>query len=192
MATVKPVRDNIITFVYTPEKEDEISCAWARFKLDLERYSMSIESDCGNYCYTGWTPTPKTETFLHLCQRFNKGYLLEKFSNKTFVDNDKTFKNIKAFLYGNGFAADEGDYDEDKLEEICKAGRDADNLYDKICIYLNSTPVKEIPDLWEGIDCCIETDYPAGAKTIIDIYFKYIVPAIAEYCKTGEIYERNI
>ena len=185
MAIVKPVRDNIITFVYTPEKEDEFSCAWARFKLDLERYSMSIESDCGNYCYTGWTPTPKTESFLKLCQRFNKEYLLEKFSNRSVLNHSITYQNVKDFLRINDLYFD---IDTEIIKEFHQALKDGilhgpsdeRELVNGIEYIINDYGLRgEFTDydIWD----CIEKDFPIGIQTILHIYFKYIVPAIAEY-----------
>ena len=95
MPTVDILKPSIITFAYKQLKDDEDygSCLWARFNLDLVNYSMTIESDCGNYSYE-WIPTPETESFLHLCSRFNKSYLLEKLSSRSRVNTDETRKAI--------------------------------------------------------------------------------------------------
>ena len=49
IAVEKP---EIITISYRQERGDKDygSCLWARFNFDLKHYSMTIESDCGNYC----------------------------------------------------------------------------------------------------------------------------------------------
>ena len=208
MAIVKPVKDNIITFAYTPEKDDEFSCAWARFKLDLDRYSMSIESDCGNYTYTGWTPTHDRESFLHLCQRFDKEYLLEKLSKRTVVNSEETWKylceQIEEELSELELKTDWNEMKE-RVKDACYEYQDVDNTYREIEEALSLVTVdsesgnlkSHISDLWEIISNSIITDYPAGAKTIIDIYMKYIVPAIKGYsasrlCREEELLINSI
>ena len=64
MAKVVVEKPQIISLLYKQEDTDKDygSCLWARFYLDLKNYTMSIESDCGNYTY-GWTPTPESESF---------------------------------------------------------------------------------------------------------------------------------
>jgi len=81
--TVTVEKPKIVMLMYRQERSDEDygSCLWARFNFDLKHYSMSIESDCGNYSY-GWTPTPDAESFLQLCARFNWEYFLDKISFK--------------------------------------------------------------------------------------------------------------
>lgn len=182
---VKHIRENIITFVYKPEKDDELSCAWARFKLDLDRYSMFIESDCGNYCYIGWKPSPDRESFLHLCQRFNKDYLLDKFSDKTVVDGKETYKQLKRQL--DKWASEKNivkDWEYfNNLQRVCLAQTNVFNACEHIYIYLHNTFAEKYVGLWNLIADSVVTDYPAGAKTIVGIYMQYIVPAIKKFEK---------
>lgn len=51
--TVKEINPRILTLEYRQEKGDEGygSCLWARFMFNLDRYELSITSDCGNYGY---------------------------------------------------------------------------------------------------------------------------------------------
>ena len=80
-------KPEIITLLFKQEKSDEDygSCLWARFYIDIKNYTLSIESDCGNYVY-GWVPTPNSESFLHLLSRLNEDYLLSKISDATVID----------------------------------------------------------------------------------------------------------
>ena len=77
-------KPEIITISYRQERGDSDygSCLWARFNFDTKNYHLSIESDCGSYA-NGWVPTPKSESFMHLCARFDKEYLLDKIDNRT-------------------------------------------------------------------------------------------------------------
>ena len=99
MATVKVTEPKMITIEYRQEKGDEDygTCMWARFNLDLINYTMFIESDCGTYGY-GWYPTPDRESFLKLCSRFSEGYLIEKLSSQTVVDNDATWEQLQNLI----------------------------------------------------------------------------------------------
>ena len=92
-------KPQIITLLYRQEKSDSDygSCLWARFYLDTQNYTMSIESDCGNYSY-GWCPTPKSESFLHLLCRIHSEYLLDKIAQRTVVNGEATWEEVKGLL----------------------------------------------------------------------------------------------
>ncbi len=180
MPTITVKKPNIITFAYRQKKDDKDygTCLWARFNLDLENYSMAIESDCGNYSYQ-WTATPDTESFLHLCCRFDKGYLLEKFSNRSVINSGETWKAI--FEHIKEYEADISSDDLDNLKDVCFQYTLG---FSELYIALEHT-IKELrlSDLFdfETLGACIETDYPTNAKTIINIFFLYIVPEIRKY-----------
>ena len=70
------------------------SCLWAVFNFDLERYELSITSDCGNYAY-GWVPTHKSESFMHLMARLDSGYLLDKLASPCVINEEATFEAVK-------------------------------------------------------------------------------------------------
>ena len=180
MATVKIEPPEITTLSFRQEKGDKDygSCLWARFNFDTKNYSLSIESDCGNYCY-GWYPTPDTETFLHLCSRFEQYYLLDKISNRSVVNGDATFKGLMAML---------NDYDDyayemltDKqiqnIEESCYANRNDREVFDSINKALDGTSFDGSLSDYD-IACCIEMDYPRGAKKIAEIFRDYIQPEL--------------
>ena len=97
--TVTVEKPKIITLLYRQEKSDSDygSCLWARFYLDTQNYTMSIESDCGNYSY-GWYPTPDSESFLHLLCRMDGGYLRDKLAERTIVDGDATWNALKDMI----------------------------------------------------------------------------------------------
>lgn len=78
MAKVSTRTPPLISLYFCQERGDPDygSCLWAVFNFDLERYELSITSDCGNYAY-GWVPTHKSESFMHLMARLDSGYLLD-------------------------------------------------------------------------------------------------------------------
>lgn len=65
MAKVSTRTPPLISLYFCQERGDPDygSCLWAVFNFDLERYELSITSDCGNYAY-GWVPTHKSEYYV--------------------------------------------------------------------------------------------------------------------------------
>lgn len=172
-------KPEIVTISYRQTKEDKDygSCLWARFNFDLKHYSLTIESDCGNFSH-GWVPTPDSESFLHLCARFNWEYLLGKISSQTVIDGEATFQKVKELLEQldeDVFAS----IDEETMEEIesaCTGHREDTAAYMAICDILGENGFSEYDSY--DVACCIEKDYPAGAKTIARIYRDYIQPEV--------------
>jgi hypothetical protein len=187
MAIVNIELPEITRISYRQEKEDKDygSCLWARFNFDTKNYSLAIESDCGSYHY-GWCPTPKFETFLQLCSRFDYEYLLYKISDMTTIDSENTWKNIKEVvqeyiedLFEDDCSEDFDDYFWDQLEAACYHNADERDTYDSICNVLDET------DLYgkyesEDIFGAIEKDYPTNAKKIVQVFRDHIQPAVRE------------
>lgn len=101
MSKVYESTPHLLVIEYRQEKGDPDygSCMWATFTFDLNRYSMTIQSDCGDYSY-GWAPTPKTESFVELLCRLEPGYLLYKIPNtkkivQVFADNIQPYLRRK-------------------------------------------------------------------------------------------------
>lgn len=170
----------VVQLSYRQEKGDPDygSCMWARFYLDLENYTMSIESDCGNYVY-GWVPTPKSESFLQLLARMGKDYLLGKISSESVVDGDATWEAIEAVI--SDAASWEGEeLDLSIWEDIKAACRESDDdreIVDALKGALLPT------DLFEKLDYdqtygSIVHDYPASAKKIVEVFDTCIRPKI--------------
>lgn len=180
--TITVEKPEIITLLYRQEKTDADygSCMWARFYFDTKNYTLSIESDCGNYSH-GWLPTQEHESFLHLCARFDAEYLLYKISEKTVVKSDATWKAVKDLLEEIVEYSDlEDELDEyawNDIESACYHCRNQREVYDSIMDTLNYTRVKEkveFEDLWGAI----EMDYPANAKKIFSVFTQHIQPFI--------------
>ena len=179
MAKVNITTPKMITFEFHQEKTDEDygTCMWARFNLDLINYSMSIESDCGNYGY-GWVPTPETESFLKLCARFDAGYLLCKFSETSVVDGKKTWENLEEIIKEIAEClTDEQDEDMEEIKHACYSGYTERDVHDAVESAIKYTRLEnqiEDFDLWDSI----VKDYPINAKKIVEVYITHIVPAI--------------
>ena len=124
MSTIVCKEPNIKIIEYKQDEEYRKlygCCIWARFILDLDNYSMHIDSDCGSYGYT-WVPTPNYESFLQLCARFDKWYLRDKFSSRSEINNDETWENIKQLI--------KEQYLDDEIEEWEK--QNYSDLYEDI------------------------------------------------------------
>ncbi|MBQ8622630.1 MAG: hypothetical protein IJ422_10505 [Oscillospiraceae bacterium] len=174
-------KPKIITFLVTQEKTDSDygSCLWARFYIDLENYTLCIESDCGNYSY-GWKPTPTTESFLHLLSRLTSDYLIQKLASLSEVDGDTTWKNIEdaikeAAVYED-IHLDLTTWED--VKEACYISHDGRDIMEAI---KDALPA----DLWDTLDTdwlwgCVERDYSAQAKRIVTIFDTYIKPKVKE------------
>ena len=185
MSQIKMNAPRVITVEYYQDRDDKDygCCLWARFYFDLDNYSLSIESDCGSYGYT-WTRTPQIETFLHLCNRFDYGYLLDKLSRQTRIDGDATWDNLLSMINDLGIEDDlalyaNTDYDVlGALEIICKGACDDRDFVDSIESEIRYTPLENVLesyDIWQSLD----HDYPINAKTICNIFVKEIMPWLA-------------
>ena len=94
--TVKEIIPNILCLEYRQDREDKDygTCLWARFMFNLDRYEMTITSDCGNYGYK-WCETPDSESFLELMVRCEKEYILNKiYGNADIFDYKATKEHI--------------------------------------------------------------------------------------------------
>lgn len=177
-------KPEIISLLYTQEKSDPDygSCLWARFYLDLNNYTMSIESDCGNYTH-GWTPTPKTESFLKLLARMDPDYLLGKISRETVIDGDATAANFKEFIQecaeGEGIELSEDEWE--RINDACYNHDTVRDLVDNVLDEVISTELRKSLEydsyyLWSNV----AMDYPAGAKKIAEVFGSCIKPKIKE------------
>ena len=187
MAKVEIKKPEMITIEFHQEKTDADygSCMWARFNLDLINYSMSIESDCGNYGY-GWVPTPQHESFLKLCARFDSGYLLCKLSEMFVVDGEKTWENLEEIIKEVAEClTDEQDEDMEEIKHACFSGYTERDVHDAVESAIKYTRLEneiEDFDLWDSI----VKDYPINAKKIVEVYMTHIVPTIKKMLKEKE------
>lgn len=162
---------------------------WAYFDFDLNRYMLSIQSDCGNASYR-WVATPQTESFLHLMARCDDGYMLDKLFDPTDFDAESTLECVRN---------DIGIGDDDLYDYLDDSEREAREAYIKdLESDLNNCQSTEAAHLllqswynehdydfsyaWEFV----QTDFTAAAKRIVQIFCDYVQPKIREIVKNGE------
>lgn len=172
------IKPRIITIRLTQEESDPDygSCLWAVFKLDLDRYEISITGDCGNYS-CGWHPTPKTESFLHLIGRMDDGYFLDKIASRSRIDQQGTYNCVLQLLEGKGIAIDAIDEDDrDALLAACGSYiTDSHGVLSEIRDVLEEMEVSKQVDTFD-LCGCIEMDYTPSQKKIAEVFGKYIRP----------------
>ena len=179
MATVNEIKPNILLLEYRQENTDEDygSCLYARFMFNLDRYELTIISDCGNYGYK-WFETPKAESFLQLMSRCDKGYMLDKlYGSANIFDFEASKKNFLNYIH---MEDDDENNDEDNdvkdlLDdwEFYGEPETAGSFCDQI---LNKTWVD---NPW----CFVEYYYPANALKIVSVFEEHIQPKIKEILK---------
>ncbi len=178
-------RPNIIRIAYHQEPEDAHygSCLWAYFDFDLDRYMLSIQSDCGSAAYR-WVETPKTESFLHLMAGITPSYLIDKLFKVSIVDVDATLDAVRDWL-GIG----EEDRNEDlTVEEQERRDISVIELEGQLNDYttLSYDLALRIAEDWQSdydydmvsLDECIMMDYTTWQKRIVHIFQKNIQPEI--------------
>ena len=170
------------TYKLVPDKSDKeyFSCMWARYIFDCDNGRLNINSDAGDYSY-GWGHNDH-EDFMHLMSRVNAGYLLNKISDRTVFDIDKSKARTvsKVQKYGIDYF---GIKDQKQLESIVEEINDIDDGVSE------ETFLREVGNIvpkidWKSIE--IVKEYPCGATTVVDLFIKYLQPKIRE-----EFYQQN-
>lgn len=167
---VTEIQPNILALEYRQEPNDSDygSCLWARFYFNLDRYEMTILSDCGNYGYK-WYET-ESESFLELMSRINEDYLLIKlYGYPDVFDYEASKRNVYEFC--------EDQMDKEKVDEAFEE------------IELFGCPETE-ESFIKGIDAeigwidepwsLVEKVYPANALKICSVFENAIKPRIKE------------
>ena len=183
MASVEIKNPQILTIEFRQDKDDEDygECLWAIFTFDLTNYALSIKSDCGDYSYT-WKPTPDLESFLQLCTRFADEYLLGKISTESSINNNKTWEKMQKAIEEAVTPGLEPDWDLDEIKNACLYATSAkfahEDIYEAIS-YTNLEGFIGDEQIWD----CVTTDFPVGAKKIVEIFQTHIVPVLKEKIK---------
>lgn len=141
--------------------EIHLSGGHAVFMLDTVNYTLSIESDYGEFCYR-WCAS-STETFKDLMLRVGGEYLLRKLSDRTEIDWEKTVRKAKDEFFSYG-----GCKDKEKIKEFLNEIKYVDHneirFYDFVTSYA--------PNLFEG--SFFVKDYPLQAKVLVAIFERYL------------------
>lgn len=154
------------------------SCLWAVFNFDIERYELTITSDCGNYAY-GWVPTPNSESFMHLMARLDSYYLLDKLATQCVIDVDATFEAVKELMTDWDVDISEQDrwgdpvFDMEEIKNCCDQDTGYE-VHDALEKQFNGTSMDGYDDydLW----CCIKKDFTANAKKIVQVFIEHVRP----------------
>lgn len=175
---IEEIKPHIRQFMFRQERGDPDfgSCLWASFILDTKNYALHIASDCGEYAY-GWTPTPKSESFVHLMSRIYEEYLLEKIADRDQFDYEaskaETIENLKIYF------DDEPEKVESIIDEIvCREMYD-DMSDDNNAFYRAMDDILSgngVNDTFEVITVVL--DYSAGAKKIAQIFHDVLQPLL--------------
>lgn len=171
---VNEIKPNMLFLEYRQDKDDDDygSCLWARFMFNLDRYELTITSDCGNYGYK-WCETPNSESFLQLMARTDDGYMLDKLYGMADVFN---YEDTKAKIY-EYFGEDEED--KEKLDEIFDVmtiyGGEPDNASEFMRVFEDNNDC-DFCDVWE----MLEFDYSSNVIKIVSVFKEYIQPKIRE------------
>lgn len=185
----------ILELEFRQEKGDEHygSCLWARFYFNLDKYELSIVSDCGNYAYK-WVETPGSESFLALIARMDGDYLLNKLVGPPHIFSLEATRD--SILKDN-------DHESDETKAAIKKFFD-DFPYEPECIdsfvrmteeerdYLDESDYTD--EMFDGISIIKDFDseylyqiaekvYSANELKIIEIFENSIQPWVRGYLK---------
>lgn len=177
------IKPNMLILEYIQDKEDKDygSCLWARFNFNLDRYDLTITSDCGNYGYK-WVETPTSESFLKLMTRINKGYLLDKlYGHADIFDYEATKKNIYKY------EVCDDDENKAKLDEIFEEFEwEGEPESAEMFITKFEETNKSCDGWFEEIWEYCEFYYPPNALKIVDVFDECIRPKIVEILKESK------
>lgn len=157
-------------FVLRQEKGDSDygSCLWAVITFDLDRYSMTAESDCGNYAYS-WVPTPKSESFLHLMCRIEADYLIGKISSRSHFDLERSKTDTLESVRICGY-----EISEDAIERINAIDYESEDIFFRECDDILHE--EEVSDTFELIT--VVKEYPMGAVKFAELFCKVLQPQL--------------
>ena len=176
MSSIKEYQPNIrcIEYKQDPSDSDYGSCVYARFYLNLDRFELSIISDCGNYGYK-WVETK--EDFPHLLARMDSGYLIDKIYGRANIFDFEKSKQAFLELAGD----DDPKYAEFFDDEFLS---DPDDDADFINMIMDEWPDEfEVYDLWN----CVEYMYSGDVCKISEVFENYIKPYIQQNMLKEEI-----
>ena len=171
---IEKIEPKVITYRLPPNRNDEEyhMCMWARYIFDCDNGRLNINSDACDYSY-GWGYNGH-EDFMHLMSRGDSGYLLNKISDRTVFNIDKskahTVTNVQK--YGIDYF---GIKDQKQLESIIEEINEIDDGASE------ETFLREMDDIvpeidWDSIE--IVKEYPCGAVTVVNLFIKYLQPKI--------------
>lgn len=173
---VEKIEPRVVVYALHPGKEDKEyhMCMWAKFIFDCDSGHLNINSDAGDYSYR-WGYN-ENEDFLHLMTRINKDYLLNKISDQSVFDDEKSKEETIKAVKKSGMSY-MGIRDRKHMYEIINQINDIE--YGCSEEYFIREIDSIIPQIdYEDIE--VIKEYPHGAMVVVDLFEKYIQPKIKE------------
>lgn len=170
-------KPNTVMFKIYPDKTDEwyTKCLWSRFTFDLTNWSLTAQSDCGDYSYS-WRVEKCSRSFLQLMAVIKKDYLLSKISSRSRFDVESTKAHVSMWVREDeDLSPEERDRILSEINEIEEYADGQEFLRELEDI----EGMENFSDLW----VCLEYDYPASAKTFVTIFKEIVQPEIRKYLK---------
>jgi len=165
----------LLKFNSKEDKEMCRRCTWARITLDHDTFTMTANTDCGNYSYS-WSPDD-TESFVKLMSRIDKCYLLGKISAETKFNLEKskelTIKNLCQIE----------EYRIPSHTSLAEMEKNIRNFeFDDETLFYLEVELETCNLLdYESID--LVKEYPGGAITFVDIFCDYLQPILKNSLK---------
>lgn len=179
--TIRNTTPNVIKLQLRQEQQDEDcgECLWCDVIIDCDAYALCIDSDCGGFAHSWWTPTPKTESFVKLLCRMRSDYLLGKISDLRF-DLEKsielTISHIEDFMKSQfGCDAVLMGYGVDDIDNIREIQCDNEDEFFIECENILNNSEEDYSSCEYGI-ADVVSDYPRHATKIASIFEKHIQP----------------
>ena len=178
---ITQIQPRMLILEYRQEESDPDYgyCTWARFTFNLDRYELSISSECGNYGYK-WSETPNTESFLHLMSRVEEHYLLLKLNGYPEMFDYEETKNA---IYGSLVYTQE---DREAFNDFFEGRESLYGEFDSAGALVEAI-TKEFPELDSSdVWSCVQKDYTGNQKMIVKVFENYIRPYIKNMLKEGK------
>ena len=159
---------NVVEVSVRLDKDDKLhqECLWARTYLDIDNWTLSFVSDCGNFSYE-WTKE-KHYHFLDFVSSIPASYLIDKIATEDVFSEEKSKNYLLEFLRESG---------EDD-DTIYASLRDA-SFKNEIELIDFIEDILELPDAEQY--CCY--DYPNKAKVFVKIFTTIVQPEIKKYIR---------
>ena len=166
---VTVIRPNVTEYRIRTEPGDAIHtrCMWANIQINHDTYTISAQTDCGDYSYR-W-PATKGESFRDLLLRAlrDEEYLLSKFSERTRFSLEET---KRLFLDNQDLNRD----DPDDLAIIAAIEANESSTEEEWVRSIRGAHLDDEP--WDYI----VREYPAQAYTFVRLLSSVILPMLKE------------
>jgi len=166
---VTVIRPNVTEYRIHTEPGDAIHtrCMWANIQINHDTYTISAQTDCGDYSYR-W-PATKDESFRDLLLRAlrDEEYLLSKFSERSRFSLEET---KRLFLDNQDLDRD----DPDDLAIIAAIEANESSTEDEWVRSIRGAHLDDTP--WDYI----VREYPAQAYTFVRLLSSVILPMLKE------------